>query len=67
MEALGFALLLGFGGIFAAAIALKARTKRRNIQHHATTLTVPLTALGFFLFKFFPAIMNAGWGWVPQF
>jgi len=51
------------------AIALKdaVRTERRNVEHSATTFTAPLTAMGFFLFKFVPAIMNAGWGWVPQF
>ena len=50
-------------------IALKdaAKAERRNIQHSAITFTAPLTAVGFFLFLFFPTIMNAGWGWVPKF
>lgn len=50
------------------AIALKdaARTQQRNIQHSAIVLTGPLTVLGFFLFKFFPWLMNTGWGWIPK-
>lgn len=50
-------------------MALKdaARAERRNVQHHAITLTVPLTVIGFFVFCFFPAVMNAGWGWIPHF
>lgn len=52
-----------------SAIALKdaTRAERRNVQHSAMTFTAPLTAIGFFLFKLFPPIMNAGWGWVPRF
>jgi hypothetical protein len=57
-----------FVAVAPASIALKdaARAERRNVQHHATTLTAPLTVLGFFLFKLFPALMNAGWGWIPS-
>lgn len=58
-----------FVSIAPAAIALKdaARAHPRNIQHMATTFTAPLTAIGFFLFLLLPAIMNAGWGWLPNF
>lgn len=58
-----------FVAVAPPVIALKdaARAVRRNVQHTATTLTAPLTALGFLLFQFFPALMNAGWGWVPHF
>jgi len=58
-----------FVAVAPSAIALKdaVRAERRNVQHSATTLTAPLTAIGFFLFKLFPVIMNAGWGWVPMF
>jgi len=57
-----------FVSIAPPAIALKdaARAQPRNIQHIATTFTAPLTAIGFFLFLVFPAIMNMGWGWVPK-
>jgi hypothetical protein len=44
-----------------------ARARVRNVQHIAMAFTAPLTIIGFFLLKFFPAIMNTGWGWVPQF
>lgn len=56
-----------FVAVAPPAIALKdaARVERRNVQHVAMTFTAPLTALGFFLFKFFPVLMDAGWGWIP--
>ena len=52
-----------------AFIALKdaARAEAKNVQHVATTLTAPLTAIGFFLFLFAPSIREAAWGWVPHF
>jgi hypothetical protein len=58
-----------FVAVAPPAFALKdaARAERRSVQHVATTLTAPLTALGFFLFEFFPAVMNTGWGWIPDF
>lgn len=56
-----------FVAVAPVGIALKdaARSRRRNIQHSAMAFAAPLTVIGFFLFSFFPAIMNAGWGWVP--
>ena len=56
-----------FVAVAPPAIALRdaARAERRNVQHVAMTFTAPLTALGFFLFKFFPVFMDAGWGWIP--
>ena len=72
-EATGFSKWFAWGVAFFVAIApitfaLKDAThaERQNVQHIATTLTAPLTVIGFFLFKFFPTIMNAGWGWVPK-
>jgi hypothetical protein len=58
-----------FVAVAPTVIALKdaARVEQRNVQHHATTLTAPLTAVGFFVFQFFPSLMNTGWGWVPRF
>ncbi len=58
-----------FVSIAPVIMALKdaVHAERRNVQHSAMTLTAPLTVLGFFLFLFFPTIMNAGWGWIPQF
>ncbi len=58
-----------FVAVAPPAIALKdaAHAERRNVQHIAMTLTAPLTLLGVFLFRFFPAVMNVGWGWVPHF
>lgn len=52
-----------------AFIALKdsARSGMRTVQHGATTLTAPLTAIGFFVFVFAPGVLEAGWGWVPHF
>ena len=49
------------------AVRDAVRAERRNVQHYAIILTTPLTAIGFFLFRLVPAVMNAGWGWVPQF
>lgn len=72
--AVGFGKWVAWGVAFVVAVAPPAialrdaaRAERRNVQHSATTLTAPLTAMGFFLFKLAPAIMNGGWGWVPQF
>lgn len=58
-----------FVAVAPAMLAIKdaARAERRNIQHSATAFTAPITVIGFFLFKLCPAIMNAGWGWVPKF
>lgn len=52
-----------------ASIALKdaARAEPKTVQHGATTLTAPLTYVGFFLFVFVPSVLRAGWGWVPHF
>lgn len=57
-----------FVAVTPPAIALKdaARAERRNVQHYAIVFTAPLTTLGFFLFKFFPVLMEAGWGWIPE-
>lgn len=51
-----------------AFIALKdaARAETKNVQHGASTLTAPLSLLGFFLFVFAPSVLRAGWGWVPH-
>jgi hypothetical protein len=72
--AAGFGKWVAWAVAFCVAVAPPAmalrdatRAERRNVQHSATTFTAPLTAIGFFLFKLLPAIMNAGWGWVPQF
>lgn len=58
-----------FVAIAPPAIALKdaSRAQQRNVQHIAATFTAPLTAIGFFLFKLFPALTNVGWGWIPEF
>ena len=50
-----------FIAVAPAGIALKdaARVQRRNVQHYAMTLTVPLTVIGFFVFRFFPAVMSS--------
>jgi hypothetical protein len=69
----------GFGGwaawvitFFVASappfIALKdaAGAEVKNVQHGATTLTAPLTALGFVVFVLAPSVLRAGWGWVPH-
>jgi hypothetical protein len=52
-----------------ASIALKdaARAEVKNVQHGATTLTAPLTAVGFFLFLLVPGTLEAGWSWVPRY
>lgn len=52
-----------------ASIALKdaAGAEVKNVQHTATTLTAPLTAVGFFLFLLVPSTLEAGWGWVPRY
>jgi hypothetical protein len=52
-----------------AFIALKdaARAEVKNVQHVATTLTAPLTAIGFIVFLVAPRTLDAGWGWVPHF
>jgi len=56
-------------GVAPPSMALKdaVRADPRNVQHLATTFTAPLTAIGFLLFVFVPALMKAGWGWVPRF
>lgn len=58
-----------FVAVAPSSIALKdsARAEHRTVQHHATTITTPLTVIGFFIFKMFPLIMNTGWGWLPKF
>ncbi|MFC1762452.1 hypothetical protein ACFL6U_10280 [Planctomycetota bacterium] len=58
-----------FVAIAPPAIALKdaARAEQRNVQHHATTFLLPLTVIGFILFKWVPTIMMSVCGWVPQF
>lgn len=52
-----------------AALAAKegARTApgNRTLQHHAATLTTPLTAVGFFVFVAAPAALIL-WAWVPH-
>lgn len=56
-------------GCAPAFIALKdsARAEAKNVQHGATTLTAPLTVVGFFVFVFVPKALEAGWGWMPHF
>jgi hypothetical protein len=36
-------------------------------HYEATTFTVPLTIIGFFIFAFFPRLTLWGWGWIPHF
>ena len=48
------------------AVRSAARTERKGVQHVATTLTLPLAAIGLLLFIFLPVVLEVAWGWVPH-
>ncbi len=50
-----------------AYFALKAasRKEEKKTQDVATTFTLLVSLVGFWVFVLFPSVMNAGWGWIP--
>lgn len=48
-----------------AALKDSAQAERKNVQRGASAFTAPLSAIGFFLFVFFPSAAARGWPWVP--
>ena len=48
-----------------AALKDAASKPTKRAQDVATTFTVPLTLIGFFVFAFYQPAMRTGWGWLP--
>ena len=42
-----------------------ARKPELKTQDVAITVTLAVSAIGFWVFVVFPAVMQAGWGWIP--
>ena len=56
-----------FAGEPVAVVVARDRYLARDAADAAYNIALPLTAAGFWLFWFWPALLQAGWGWLPSF